>query len=144
TWSGAATSCRTIRKGLRRWLRATCKASRSAPDPSASWPGQARPWQFDSVRAGIGLQRLLVDLAVAADKPVLVRERLAGDTVGEPIGHEYRRERPEVRGRHIADRVARLLIHHHPLGALHGLDQPHRVLDRRQLVELAGDAQIRH
>ena len=37
-----------------------------------------------------------------------------------------------------------LLIDHHPLRPLHGVDQPHRMLDRRQLVELAGDAEIRH
>src|SRR5215510_10610869 len=76
-----------------------------------------------------GLERLLVDRAVATHVPLLARERLAGDAIGEPVGDENWRERPEIRCRHVADRMARLLVHHHPLRPLHRCDEAMRVLD---------------
>ena len=88
------------------------------------------------------LIRRLVDLAVRAHEPVLARERLAGEPVGQPVGDQNRRERPEIGRRHVADRMARFLIDHHLLRSLERLHQPLGMLERAQFLGLAGDAEI--
>src|SRR6476660_7600152 len=89
-------------------------------------------------------KRRLVDLPVGTHEPMLARERLAGEPVRHPVRHQDRREWSEIGRRHVADRMARFLIHHHALRPLHGLDQPFGVLDWALFLGLAGDHEIGH
>ena len=66
-------------------------------------------------------------------------KRLAGEPVGQPVGHQDRRERPEIGRRHVADRMARFLVDHHLLRPLERPDQPLGMFERAQLLALAGD-----
>ena len=57
--------------------------------------------------AGGHPKRRFIDLPAGGDVPAFARERLSRQPVGHPVGQQDRRERAEVRRRHVADRVAR-------------------------------------
>src|SRR5262245_15935066 len=87
-------------------------------------------------------ERGLVDLSVRAHEPVLARERLAGEPIGQPVRGQDWRERSEIGGRDVADRMARFLVDHHLLRPLHRLDQPLGMLDGAELLAFASDDEI--
>src|SRR5215475_7028451 len=75
---------------------------------------------------------------------MLARKRLAREPLRHPVRDQNRRERSEIGGRDVADRMARFLIDHHLLRPLDRLDQPLGMLDRAELLALAGDDEIGH
>src|SRR5262245_2458036 len=75
---------------------------------------------------------------------MLARQRLAREPLRHPVRDQNRRERSEIGGRDVADRMARFLIDHHLLRPLDRLDQPLGMLDRAELLALAGDDEIGH
>src|SRR5260370_12452569 len=90
------------------------------------------------------LKRCLIDLPVRAHEPMLICERLASEPLGHPIRDQDRRERPEIGGRHVADRVPRFLVDHHLLWPLDRFDEPLGMLDGAEFLAFAGNDEERY
>src|SRR5438132_6586472 len=106
-------------------------------------PGASRNAAIRSSLAELGISIwCLVDLAVGTHEPAFVREGLAGEPVGQPIGNENRREWAQICGGHVADRMAGLLIHHHLLRTLDRAHEALGMLDRAELLAFTGDHEI--
>src|SRR5262245_65759560 len=89
--------------GGQRALKATVGREHGTLVPVAREPGAAKS------------KRSLVDLSVRAHEPMLARERLAGEAVGQPVRRQDRRGGPEIGGPDDADRMVRLLVDQHLL-----------------------------
>src|SRR5499426_2061643 len=83
------------------------------------------------------------DTAARLDVPLLAGEQLAVQGRRHPVRHEYRRERSEVRRRHVADRVTRVLVDHQPLRPSEYRHQPLGVDEWGELLGFAGETEVR-
>src|SRR4051812_34592932 len=92
--------------------------------------------------ASRALQCRAADAASAVDVPTLGSERLAVQPVGHPLGYQRARRRAEHDRRPTAHGVTRLRIDDEALGHVEGPNEALGVLQRAQLVRLAGQAEV--